>query len=91
MKGFFIKYPERVKGYKIWCTYISPLRCIIRRDVIFNESELLNQKSVQKLTDKGSETTVKQQFKVELSKSDDSLEAADSSDVIDSLGDSETS
>lgn len=37
------------------------------------------------------EITVKQQFEVELSKCDDSFEAANSGDVIDSLGDSETS
>ena len=28
LKGFFIGYPKGVKGYKIWCTHLSPPRCI---------------------------------------------------------------
>ncbi|KAH9717481.1 hypothetical protein KPL71_021830 [Citrus sinensis] len=84
LKGFFIGYPEGVKGYKIWCTDLSPPRCIISRDVTFNEKELLNQKSAQQPTKEDTETGKKQQFEVELSKSDDSLEAEDSGGVIDS-------
>ncbi|KAH9677320.1 CCHC-type domain-containing protein [Citrus sinensis] len=77
-------YPEGVKGYKIWCTDLSPPRCIISRDVTFNERELLNQKSPQQPTEEGIGTGIKQQFEVEIPKSDDSLEAADSDGVTDS-------
>ncbi|KAH9716107.1 Integrase catalytic domain-containing protein [Citrus sinensis] len=34
-------YPEGVKGYKLWCTEIRPPKCIVSRDVVFNESEML--------------------------------------------------
>ncbi|KAH9646575.1 hypothetical protein KPL70_024912 [Citrus sinensis] len=84
LKCFFIGYPEGVKGYKIWCTDLSPPRCIISRDVTFNERELLNQKSPQQPTEEGIGTGIKQQFEVEIPKSDDSLEAADSDGVTDS-------
>ena len=89
LKGFFIGYPEGVKGYKIWCTDLSPPRCIISRDVTFNEKELLNQKLAQQPTKEDTETGNKQQFEVEFSKSDDSLEAGDSGGVTDSSGDPE--
>ncbi|KAH9751315.1 hypothetical protein KPL71_014247 [Citrus sinensis] len=89
LKVFFIGYPERVKGYNIWCTDLSPPRCIISRDVTFNEIELLNQKSAQQQTEEGTETVIKQQFEVEFPKSDDSLEATDSGGVTDNSGDSE--
>ncbi|KAH9649101.1 hypothetical protein KPL70_025857 [Citrus sinensis] len=56
LKGFFIGYLEGVKGYKIWCTDLSPPKCIISRDVTFNEKELLNQKSAQQPTKKDTET-----------------------------------
>lgn len=45
LKWFFIGYPEGVKGYKILCTNLNPLICIISKAVIFNEGELLSQKS----------------------------------------------
>ncbi|KAH9704628.1 CCHC-type domain-containing protein [Citrus sinensis] len=41
LKGIFIGYLEGVKGYKIWCTDVNPPKCIISRDVIFNEKELI--------------------------------------------------
>ncbi|KAH9782190.1 Integrase catalytic domain-containing protein [Citrus sinensis] len=37
LKGMFIGYPEGVKGYKIWYTDLSPPKCIVSRDVVFNE------------------------------------------------------
>ena len=36
LKGLFIGYPEGVKGYKILCTNLSPPKCIVSRDVVFN-------------------------------------------------------
>ncbi|KAH9670332.1 hypothetical protein KPL70_016941 [Citrus sinensis] len=89
LKGFFIGYTEGVKGYKIWCTDLSPPRCIISRDVTFNEKDLLNQKSAQQPTEEGTEVGKKQQFEVEIPKSDDLLEAEDSGGVTDSSSDSE--
>ncbi|KAH9648891.1 hypothetical protein KPL70_025781 [Citrus sinensis] len=37
LKCVFIGYLEGTKGYKLWCTDLSPLRCIVSRDVKFNE------------------------------------------------------
>ncbi|KAH9801561.1 hypothetical protein KPL71_001082 [Citrus sinensis] len=43
-KGKFIGYPEGVKGFKLWCTDLNPPKCIISRDVIFNEKAALEMK-----------------------------------------------
>lgn len=37
----FIKYPEGVKGYKVWCTDLNPSKYIVSIDVVFNKSVLL--------------------------------------------------
>ena len=36
LKGVFIGYPERVKGYKLWCTDFKPPKGKIGMDVVFN-------------------------------------------------------
>ncbi|KAH9702699.1 hypothetical protein KPL70_010850 [Citrus sinensis] len=41
LKCVFMGYPEGVKGYKLWCTEMKPPKCIVSRDVVFNESEML--------------------------------------------------
>lgn len=41
LKGQFIGYPDCVKGYKLWCTNLTPPKCIISGDVIFNEGSVL--------------------------------------------------
>lgn len=41
LKGVFLSYPTGVKGYKLWCTDLKPPRVIISRDVVFNESKML--------------------------------------------------
>ncbi|KAH9687012.1 hypothetical protein KPL70_014605 [Citrus sinensis] len=41
LKGQFLGYPDGVKGYKLWCTDLEPPRCIISRDVAFNENVVL--------------------------------------------------
>ncbi|KAH9782240.1 hypothetical protein KPL71_008811 [Citrus sinensis] len=38
----FLGYPDGVKGYRLWCIDLKPPKCIISRDVTFNESEILN-------------------------------------------------
>lgn len=45
LKGFFIGYLEGVNGYKIWCININHPKCIMSIFLIFNEKELLSQKS----------------------------------------------
>ena len=40
LKGVFLGYQEGVKGYKLWCTDLKPLKAIIRRDIVFNEAEM---------------------------------------------------
>ncbi|KAL4031342.1 hypothetical protein IC575_009619 [Cucumis melo] len=40
LKCMFIGYPQGVKGYKLWCIEKGMNKCIISRDVIFNETEM---------------------------------------------------
>ena len=42
LKCRFLGYPDGVKGYRMWCIDFKPPKCIISRDVTFNESEILN-------------------------------------------------
>nr|KYP47740.1 Retrovirus-related Pol polyprotein from transposon TNT 1-94 [Cajanus cajan] len=42
LKCIFIGYPEGVKGYKLWCLKPGYKKCLISRDVIFNEIEMAN-------------------------------------------------
>ena len=37
LKCVFLGYLEGVKGYRLWCTNLKPPRCIVSRDVVFNE------------------------------------------------------
>ncbi|KAH9801739.1 Integrase catalytic domain-containing protein [Citrus sinensis] len=39
LKGFFVGYPDGVKGYRVWCG--EQRKCIISRDVVFHEATLL--------------------------------------------------
>ena len=41
LKGQFLGYPDGVKEYKLWYTDLEPPRCIISRDVAFNEKVVL--------------------------------------------------
>lgn len=43
-KGQFLGYPDGVKGYKLWCTDLEPPRCIISKDVAFNEKAVFEAK-----------------------------------------------
>ncbi|KAH9680944.1 hypothetical protein KPL71_026750 [Citrus sinensis] len=50
LKCVFLGYPEGVKGYKLWCTDMKPLKAIISRDVVFNEAEMLQHSASLKTT-----------------------------------------
>ena len=66
LKCVFLGYPEGVKGYRLWCTDLKPPRCIVSRDVVFNEQEMLKS-YVQKLENSDKDTGVlRDQIKVEL-------------------------
>ncbi|KAH9696398.1 hypothetical protein KPL71_023151 [Citrus sinensis] len=71
LKCAFLGYPSGTKGYKLWCVDLKSPKCIISRDVIFNESEMLKsqtsaQSTIQKIS--GAETP---HFEVELTKTED--------------------
>ncbi|KAH9649116.1 hypothetical protein KPL70_025868 [Citrus sinensis] len=83
LKGILIGYPEGVKGFKIWCTDINPPKCIISRDVIFNEEELIPRKPVQRKSEEEAKGLDTHQFEVELSNHHETHEAADSSEIND--------
>ena len=38
LKCIFLGYPKGIKGYKLWCLEPGMRKCIINRDVIFNEN-----------------------------------------------------
>ncbi|KAH9697399.1 hypothetical protein KPL71_023589 [Citrus sinensis] len=40
IKGVFVGYPDRVKGYRVWCKEAN--KCLISRDVQFNEVAMIN-------------------------------------------------
>ena len=65
LRGKFIRYPDGVKGYKLWCTDLSPPRCIISRDVIFNEETVLRKKPQYNDAEPQAKTLESIQFKVD--------------------------
>lgn len=60
-RGLFMGYPDGVKGYKIWVQ--DDRKCIISRDVIFKESELIKEKECCETLDKGEQSD---EFQVEV-------------------------
>lgn len=36
---------SNLKGFTLWCTDLKPPRCIISKDVIFNEAKILRSHS----------------------------------------------
>ncbi|KAH9703748.1 Integrase catalytic domain-containing protein [Citrus sinensis] len=65
LKGKFIGYPEGVKGFKLWCTDLNPPKCIISRDVIFNEKAALEMKKPTDTDAQKDKERTKIQFEVE--------------------------
>ncbi|KAH9717204.1 hypothetical protein KPL71_021739 [Citrus sinensis] len=62
----FLGYPDGVKGYSLWCIDLKPPKCIISRDVTFNESEILNKSKTTESKEYRSETRHESvQFEVE--------------------------
>ena len=41
-KCIFLGYPEGIKGYRLWCIEHGMRKCIVSRDVVFNESVIGN-------------------------------------------------
>ncbi|KAH9778820.1 Integrase catalytic domain-containing protein [Citrus sinensis] len=83
LKGIFIGYPEGVKGFKIWCTDINPPKCIISRDVIFNEEDLIPKKPVKRKSEEEAKGLDTHQFEVEIPNHHETHEAADSGEIND--------
>lgn len=55
LKCIFVGYPEGVKGYKLWVDEPGKQKCIVSRDVTFNEQQMVRAQKVhieptQKLT-----------------------------------------
>ncbi|KAH9801557.1 hypothetical protein KPL71_001080 [Citrus sinensis] len=69
LKGFFIGYPDGIKGYRVWCG--EQRKCIISRDVVFHEATLLKDNTasnVDILTNNDSEQSAESpKLKVEFS------------------------
>ncbi|KAE8692398.1 hypothetical protein F3Y22_tig00110839pilonHSYRG00037 [Hibiscus syriacus] len=42
LRCIFIGYPHGTKGYKLWCMEPGQHKCIISRDVVFDESKMAN-------------------------------------------------
>lgn len=62
-RGLFMGYPDGVKGYRIWS--IEEKKCIISRDVVFNESKLLEESKSNEVLEESS-TIQDAQLEVEL-------------------------
>jgi len=62
VKCVFISYPEGVKGYKLWKLEPGETRCIINKDVTFDESRMAMLSKEQKDNNSSSEST---KFEVE--------------------------
>ncbi|KAH9782310.1 hypothetical protein KPL71_008845 [Citrus sinensis] len=79
---FELWYPEGTKGYKLWCTDLFPPRCIVSRDVKFNEEAAVE--SIQR-NSVGADQVHDEHFEVEtpgnLNQNDDT-ESAESADDI---------
>ena len=69
-KCIFLGYPKGVKEYKIWCQYGKSSKCIISRDVTFNEAEKLNAK---KFPNETEENSVKKKVELKVEPSNDDL------------------
>ena len=83
-------YPDGVKGYKIWCIDLRPPKCIISRDVIFNEDELIRKTQPAEETNSGSKPPEMLEFKVEQPDQRNIEEATYFEDVENDLGEAQT-
>ena len=61
----FLGYPDGVKGYKLWCLEDGFKKCIISRDVIFNEKVMAMKENV--ATDSISKVSTSNQIQVDIS------------------------
>ncbi|KAK9179751.1 hypothetical protein WN943_028956 [Citrus x changshan-huyou] len=71
LKCAFLGYPSGTKGYKLWCVDLKPPKCIISRDVIFNESEMLKSQTSAQSTIQKIPRAETPHFEVELTKTED--------------------
>ncbi|KAH9779095.1 hypothetical protein KPL71_007588 [Citrus sinensis] len=78
LKCVFIGYPEGVKGFKVWCTDLNPPRCIVSRDIVFNEGGLIKDSEAAEDENEKSRSKDRLELEVESSVLKNSTEAADS-------------
>lgn len=87
MKGVFIGYLKGVKGFKVWCTDFNPPKCIVSRDVMFNEGSLVKNSHAPEVEIGNSRSADKLDFEVEPSVFRNTTEAVDSGDVLENIED----
>lgn len=75
LKRVFIGYPNIVKGYRIWCLYLSLPKCTISRGMVFNEEKIVNKSQASE--DKQVVSTDDVKFEVEPHAQSNSDDAAD--------------
>lgn len=77
LKCIFMGYPEGVKGYRLWCIEAGNQKCIISRDVVFNENDFTMNKSVRDAGNKIEDLDSKFQMEIETmyNQSNENLEA----------------
>lgn len=68
LKCIFLGYPEGIKAYKLWCLEEGMRKCIISRDVTFNEAEMGYKIQNNDLPEKADDDAVtkRQGFRVEV-------------------------
>ena len=64
-KCVFLGYPEGIKGYRLWCVEPSFQKCLISRDVRFNEEEMPMKKDTNTVVTQKEEADPKLHFEVE--------------------------
>ena len=81
LKSVFIGYPEGVKGFKVWCTDLNPLRCIVSRDIVFNKGGLIKDSEAAGDENEKSRSEDRLELEVESSVLKNITESADSCGV----------
>ena len=64
-KCVFLGYPEGIKGYRLWCVELGFQKCLISRDVRFNEEEVPMKKNINTAVTQKEEADLKLHFEVE--------------------------
>ena len=88
LKCIFLGYPDDVKGYRLWCIEPGHKKCIISRDVKFNENEMPFKGNIQNETRRSEDNRLNLEVEtVESRSKEDNNEAAQTREVTEGRDD----